>query len=165
MLLSLGSNLQDRIAHITSAIQELAASNIRIAKTSSIYETEPWGMDKNTMPFINIAILAHTKLPPQQLLNTIKQIESNHGRTNEPKDSYQPRTLDIDIIDFNGQIIHTPQLTLPHPRLHLRKFVLMPILELAPEWQHPILAKTAKQLLETCPDTGWIHKLDYELKV
>ncbi len=146
--IGLGSNLGDREEIIAQAIAQIGKQIGSIAATSSLYTTEPWGYE-STHPFCNAVIAVDTELSPDKLLLATQAIEREQG-SNIHRDSegnYIDRTLDLDILDYDGIILETPSLTLPHPRMHLREFVLAPLAEITSEWKHPLLEITASQLL------------------
>ncbi|MBI4994998.1 2-amino-4-hydroxy-6-hydroxymethyldihydropteridine diphosphokinase [Candidatus Peregrinibacteria bacterium] len=130
IFLSLGSNLGNRRALIKQAISELNASAGRVIKKSKIYETEPVG-NKNQPMFLNCCVEIETDLPPLKLLAACQKIEKRLGRLPEEKGKMLPRTIDIDILFYGNRIINTPKLTLPHPRICEREFVLKPLAEIA----------------------------------
>lgn len=142
--LSLGSNLGDRIANIRACINRLASAG-RVTKVSSFYETEP--MELREQPwFVNSVVELETQLGPEELLAAIRKAEAGLGRTREiPKG---PRTIDIDILLVDSVVIEEPDLQIPHPAMHKRRFVLEPLVEIAPETCHPLLGKTARELLQ-----------------
>ncbi len=142
--LSLGSNLDDREGNLRRALDLLASPEIRVVRTSSLYETEP--QDLRQQPwFVNLIAEIETTLFPMQLLARVDRIEREMGRKRTvPKG---PRTIDIDIILFGNFIIDTPQLQVPHPRMPVRRFVLEPLAELAPDLRHPITRRTVREML------------------
>ncbi len=145
--LSLGSNMGDRMAYIRQGIQELdALSSCKVCEQSQVIETEPYG-DVEQGPFLNCAVHIETILNPQQLLEELHSIEAHAGRTRDIH--WGPRTLDLDILFYDSQIVHTPQLTIPHPDLQNRMFVLKPLHEIAPWYFHPLLQKTVGQMYES----------------
>ena len=147
--LSLGSNLGNREENLREAISRLGAFG-NVTAVSSFYETEP--VDFLDQPwFLNCVVLLETEFPPQTLLQRVLEIERGMGRERvQPKG---PRLIDIDILLFGDQIIHEPGLTIPHPALHERRFVLEPLAEIAPRVVHPVLKKTAQELLaDLSPD-------------
>ncbi len=155
-VLALGSNLGNRIDNIFSAIKLLNNANINVLKLSNFYETEPWGFDSQNW-FINAACLVQTYLPPHKLLITLQNIEKKLGRKHKTLTSYTSRTIDLDIIFYENLIINTPQLTIPHPRLHLRNFVLFPLNDIVPNWRHPVLNLTVRQILQQSRDSSKIY--------
>lgn len=151
VFLSIGSNIGDRLKNCKDAIENLADSKeITIIKKSSFYETEPWG-DIEQNWFINCVVEIKTELDARNLLALLLTIEKRLGRNRVKKGG--PRAIDMDILFFNGEIIKTDNLVVPHPFLHKRRFVLMPLNEVAPEFIHPVLKKTAADLLREANDT------------
>ena len=149
--LSLGSNLGNRLEFLQQAINLINLRSGTITNISNFYESEPWGFNCENY-FLNATVKLVTSLSPLDLLIELQKIEKLLGRKNKTKDSYESRTIDIDIIFYENVIIQTPQLTIPHPLMHKRKFVLVPLNEIAPNWMHPIFKLNVQQLLEICPD-------------
>lgn len=145
--LSLGSNKGDRIGFVQQATSLLNATDgISLIRTSAFYESEPWGMESETW-FVNAVVEVKTTLSPQSLLAECQRIESQLGRKRiEGEKGYQDRTIDIDILFYNKEIINDENLVIPHKFLHLRAFTLVPLLELIPNFEHPILHKIITQL-------------------
>ena len=144
--LSLGSNSGDRIGYVQQATSLLGASdNITLIRTSAFYETEPWGMDSENW-FVNAVVEIKTSLSPQELLAECQRIEPQLGRKREENKGYSDRTIDIDILFYNKDIINEENLTIPHKFVHLRAFTLVPLLELIPNFEHPVLHKTISEL-------------------
>jgi 2-amino-4-hydroxy-6-hydroxymethyldihydropteridine diphosphokinase len=147
--LSLGSNIGDRAAHLARAIDALSNSGVRVLRQSSMYETEPVDFLAQAW-FLNCGLEAETSLSPQQLLSALQGIERTHGSSKPiPKG---PRSLDIDILFYGAEVIRAPDLEIPHPRLANRRFVLVPLAELAPALIHPVLRATIAELLATTSD-------------
>ena len=145
--LSLGSNLGDRLRLIQEAVAALTVEAGPVTALSSLYETEPWGFS-SPHRFLNVALALETSLSPETLLAETQRIERDLGRTHKSVDGrYADRTIDIDLLFVGDAVLDTPALTLPHPRLHLRRFVLEPLCEIAPALLHPLLRKSVSQLL------------------
>lgn len=144
--LSLGSNQGDRIGYIQQATSLLnLTDNITIVRTSAFYETEPWNMATETW-FVNAVIEIKTSLSAHELLTECQRIEKQLGRTPKETAGYSDRTIDIDILFYGKEIIQDETLTIPHKYLHLRAFTLVPLLELIPDFEHPVLHKTISEL-------------------
>ena len=143
-----GGNQGDRFEQLAIARKAIGTLGNIIA-VSGIYETAAWG--KTDQPdFLNQVIQMETALTPQQLMVALLEIEAKMGRQRAEK--YSPRTIDLDILYYNDEIIDQPGLMIPHPRLQLRRFVLEPLYEIAPNLVHPVFGKTTYQLLLECPD-------------
>lgn len=153
--LGLGSNLGDRLANLSSARSALAEFLDHPA-FSSIYETEPWGYTDQPA-FLNQAVSGAAHLTPTQLLKAIKAVEQRLGR--QPSFRYGPRLIDIDILLYRDLILKTTRLEIPHPRLAERAFVLIPLLEIAPDIIHPVLGQTVRQLAARVDASG-VRRLD-----
>ncbi|MBK7407855.1 MAG: 2-amino-4-hydroxy-6-hydroxymethyldihydropteridine diphosphokinase [Saprospirales bacterium] len=142
-LLHLGSNMGNRLENLKEACRQLEQKAGRILQKSKVYETQPWG--KTDQPdFLNMAVRLDTKSNPEALLRTIHLIEAEMGRVREEK--WEPRIIDIDIALFADLVIQTPELAVPHPEMHLRNFVLVPLLDIAADWVHPILKESLEDL-------------------
>ena len=147
VLLALGSNLGDRRANLVQALQRLGQA-VRIEALSSVYETPPWGVTEQPA-FYNLALRGATALTPAALLTFVKQIEQAMGR--QPAVRYGPRLIDIDILLYNDLVQDSEALALPHPRLHERAFVLVPLAEIAPQVIHPVSQTSISSLLDQLP--------------
>lgn len=144
--LSLGSNKGDRIGYVQQAASLLGADEgITIVRSSSFYETEPWGMDTKTW-FVNAVVEVKTKYTPKELLKACQRIETQLGRDRKDSNTYEDRTIDIDILFYNKDIIEEDNLTIPHKFLHLRAFILVPMMELNADFVHPVLHKTIEEM-------------------
>jgi 2-amino-4-hydroxy-6-hydroxymethyldihydropteridine diphosphokinase len=153
--LSLGSNLDDRAANLEAAIHRLEQLGEITAK-SSVYETEPVEMEQQPW-FLNCVIALETELTPEEFLTRILAIEQSLGRRRiQPKG---PRLIDIDILFFGSSIVNTETLTIPHPALHQRRFVLEPLAEIVPEFRHPVSKKTVRELLHALPEGDAVRKV------
>jgi 2-amino-4-hydroxy-6-hydroxymethyldihydropteridine diphosphokinase len=146
--LSLGSNLGERAAHMQAAISSLGKVGTVMA-VSSFYETEPVGFDTPQPWFLNCALAIETDLMPRQFWAATHAIERSMGRKRGARPA--SRTIDIDILLFGNAVLCTPELVVPHPLLHARRFVLAPLAELAPELRHPVLKQSMRELLEALP--------------
>lgn len=144
--LSLGSNFGDRIGYVQQATSLLGAvDGISLIRTSAFYETEPWNMDSENW-FVNAVVEIKTSLSPQTLLLECQRIEQQLGRKRPEGSKYSDRTIDIDILFYNKDIVNCENLTIPHKFVHLRAFTLVPLLELIPNFEHPVLHKTISEL-------------------
>lgn len=153
--LSAGTNLGDRESNLQEAIASLNRYRAVVRKVSSIYETEPVGF-RDQPWFLNIAIEAGTELTPLALLDCCQEIEQVHGRVRTFANA--PRTIDLDILLYDDLVVSTSRLTLPHPRMAQRKFVLAPLAELAPNVVHPSLKQSIRALLDKCQDRSQVRK-------
>ena len=153
--LSLGSNVGDRAANLNTAIERLRSLG-EVAAVSSFYETEP--VEFTAQPwFLNCAVKLNTEKMPKQLLNAVLDIEKEMGRKRLKKKG--PRTIDIDILLFGNSVIDTKGLTVPHPAMHERRFVLEPLAEIAPEVRHPVFKRTARELRDALPPGQAVKRL------
>ncbi len=153
-LLSLGSNLGSRRANLTRAVRLLEKAGVEVLAASAVYRTEP--VDLREQPwFDNQVIKVRTLLTPHELLSLAKEIESRMKRA--PAAPKGPRTIDIDILLAGDTVLATPSLVIPHPRLALRKFVLVPLLEIAARAVHPVLKRTVRELARECPDKSAVR--------
>jgi 2-amino-4-hydroxy-6-hydroxymethyldihydropteridine diphosphokinase len=153
--LSLGSNLGERQSNLDQALK-MISERMRLGKVSSIYDTEPVGM-VNQPSFLNLACEVITRLTPEGLLALLKGIEQKMGRYSR---SGEPRIIDIDIVLFGDQAVNIPGLIIPHPKMHERAFVLIPLAEIAPDFVHPVLKKTIKELDKAVKEVQGVMKLN-----
>jgi 2-amino-4-hydroxy-6-hydroxymethyldihydropteridine diphosphokinase len=154
--LGLGSNIGDRIKNLKRAIELLKERNVEIIKSSSIYCTQPVDY-LNQRWFYNLAIEVITELKPLQLLKSIKIIEREMGRKYYVEKG--PRIIDIDILLAENMVVNTSKLKIPHPRMHLRNFVLIPLAEISPDAFHPVLKEKVKELLAKSKDNSTVEKI------
>lgn len=162
VFLGLGSNLGNRLRMLQAALDELAAEGIRLQACSSVYETEP--VDVTDQPwFLNLVCRAEVGLPPRDLLQLCHRVEARLGRRREvPKG---PRTIDIDILFFDGLVTASPDLVLPHPRVASRRFVLVPLEELASTWRDPRSGMLVRDLLVDCTDRAAVELYGPALRI
>lgn len=149
--LLLGGNLGDRSYYFSSAISLIRERIGVITATSSLYETEPWGFNHKNW-FLNQVLKITSSLLPAEVLEKIHSIEKELGRKRNIT-RYRSRDIDIDILFVDEEIYYSNNLVIPHPRLHKRRFALLPLLEIAPTLRHPLLDRSVKELTEKCKDT------------
>jgi len=153
--LSLGSNVGDRAAQIARAVELLAAAGLRVARQSALYATEPVDFSPQSW-FLNCVLEAETELMPRQLLRALQEVERSLGRRRMVRRG--PRTMDIDLLLYGTSVVHAADLEVPHPRMHLRRFVLAPLVEIAPTLMHPVLGRTAAELLAGLEDASVVRR-------
>jgi 2-amino-4-hydroxy-6-hydroxymethyldihydropteridine diphosphokinase len=153
--LSLGSNLGDRAANIERALALLATSGVRTIHRSSLYKTEPVEFTAQGW-FLNLAVEVETGLMPRQLLHALRNVEQEMGRRRIVRAG--PRILDIDILIYGTSIVRTAELEIPHPRMAERRFVLVPMAEIAPNLRHPVLKLTMLELLASTQDRSQVFR-------
>ena len=160
--LSLGTNLGDKTENLQNAIEGIAEKVGDIRKISGVYQTASWGFDSED--FYNCCVEVSTYHAPEKLLSILLQIESNLGRKRVDSTTYLDRNIDVDVLLFDDEIIFPKTLTVPHPKMLLRKFVLVPLVEIAPSFFHPIEKKQLLFCLQNCEDTSEIIKTPIQLK-
>jgi len=148
-ILLLGTNLGDKKRNLAIAREAIGRFG-KILGKSRCYESPPWGY-QSTNSYLNQALIVETVLAPEELLVQLLQTEKAMGRIREEQ-GYADRTIDLDVLDYDGKVWESESLVLPHPRLHLRRFTLMPMGDVVPNWFHPTLGKSLATLLDECPD-------------
>ena len=156
VFLGIGTNLGNRESNLEQAVLRIKESIGKVLISSSIYETEPWGFQA-TDKFLNLVVKVETELTPSGLLGRILMTESLLGRV-RGQNQYSSRLIDIDILFYEDMIVDEESLKIPHPLLHERKFVLVPLCDIAPELIHPVLKKSIGELLEICEDKSVVKK-------
>ena len=144
IIISLGSNIENRIGFIYKALALIEDHPVTIGELSNVYETPSWGFDST--PFFNACAILKTSLKPDALLKILLNVEDKLGRKRNADKGYKDRTIDLDLLFYKNEIICSKDLKIPHPKLHLRNFVLKPLLDLAPKFKHPVLHKTISEL-------------------
>lgn len=155
--LCLGANVGDRRQTILAATGLITKHIGKVARKSHLYETQPWGKTDQD-PFINQVLMVNTTLDPRQLLEAITKIERELGR--ERKEKWGPRVIDIDILLYGKRVVRDKGLEIPHPEMHQRAFVLVPLMELDPELEHPVLHRQIDQLYMECEDESDVVMLE-----
>jgi 2-amino-4-hydroxy-6-hydroxymethyldihydropteridine diphosphokinase len=152
--IAFGSNLGDRAGHVRAALELIAAvPGVRLAAVSRVRESAPEGGPPQG-PYLNGVVLVQTGLPPRELLDALLRIERDGGRVRRERSG--PRTIDLDLVFHGDSVADERDLTLPHPRAHERAFVLEPLAEVAPDWTHPRLRRTALELWRSFPGRGTV---------
>lgn len=160
--LSLGTNLGDKLKNLQEAVDQLNQTVGHITKVSSVYRTKSMGFDGND--FYNMCIEVSSSLSPEKMIQTVLSVEQNMGRERISGESYKNRVIDIDILLFDDEIIFFNDLKVPHPEMLNRKFVLVPLTEIAPNVVHPIVKKTILICLQNCQDNESIEKVEEKIK-
>lgn len=158
-IIHLGSNLGFRATYLLGAIEAMKELG-EINASSSVYETEPWG-NQEQPNFLNQAVELMTELPPLELLSSLRKIEESMGRIRDEK--WGPRTIDLDIVFYEDWTVDEDALTIPHPHMHERAFVLIPLLEICPDHIHPKLNMAVWELYDQCPDLTEVYLKDVSL--
>lgn len=154
----LGSNLGDREHLVNQACKMIGERCGKIVAESSLYESEPWGFQSEHW-FLNQVVEVQTQLSPDEMMRQLLEIEKELGRDRStPHEGYVSRPMDLDILYWgDGLIVEGQHVIVPHPRLHQRRFTLLPLCDIAPDYVHPIMKKTNLQLLDECQDNGKVH--------
>lgn len=155
--LMLGSNMGNRANNLEEAISLLSTSVGELLVKSEIFESEPWGYEEE-VSYYNMAVMVSTFLEPKAVLTECLSVEDKLGRV-RTKNSYEARPIDIDILFYEDSVINEPELTIPHPRISERRFVLEPLHSIAPELIHPVFNASIEKLLHECPDSCWVKVL------
>ena len=153
VIAGLGSNLGDRFAALRRAMEMINGEAGEIIATSSVWETEPWGFDADDQ-FLNMVIVLRTALDPKGLIQRFRSIEGRMGRKKSGGGKYESRIIDLDILFWDDRVISIPGLEVPHPKLHSRRFVLEPLMEVSPETVHPVTGLTVAEMLQFCEDNS-----------
>lgn len=153
IFLSLGSNIGDRMQYISDALIHLEQSEIKIIRKSGIYQSEPWGVRDQNM-FLNQVIEVESAHEPVDLLQTLKTIETTLGRSYRPK--WREREIDLDILYYGAEIVNLPLLKIPHAQVRNRRFVLVPLVEIAPDFTDPQTGQTIAEILKVTSDTSMV---------
>lgn len=159
VILSLGGNKASTLKSFNLSYEKIELLIGRITKKTSIYTSEAWGFSKETASFYNQVIEIETLLSPKEVLKKTQLIENELGRTSKTKNQYESRIIDIDILFYEQFIIKSKTLTIPHYLIQERRFILVPLLEIFPNFVHPVFQKTIKQLLLQCEDALEVNKL------
>ncbi len=157
ILLSLGTNMGHKLENLETCVMAIHNDIATVVEVSKVYETPAWGFESDV--FYNCAITIHTYKSAQKILSEVQKLEKKLGRIKTNTEQYESRSIDIDIISFNDEIIETDNLKIPHIHLQSRKFVLFPINDIAQKWKHPKLNKTIAELLISCEDTSIIKEI------
>jgi 2-amino-4-hydroxy-6-hydroxymethyldihydropteridine diphosphokinase len=164
IFLSLGSNLGDRYERLQQAINQLHKNIGEVVTISPVYETEPWKMT-SSHSFLNACVKLKSSLSPIALLQEIQQIECDAGRQKNNSNGYEDRLLDIDIIFYGNLNVNLPNLTIPHPHFSMRKFVLLPLFDIADDFDLNQLNLSRLLLIKSCPDKTPIHRTEKSLVI
>lgn len=152
-LILTGSNMHPVSQNLGKAAEMLEDADIKIIRRSAVYKSPPWGYESSN-DFLNQVLMLETKLSPFELMKKLLMTETRMGRTRSNTERYSDRIIDIDLLLYNKEVIHTRDLIVPHPRMHLRKFALLPSAEIAGKWIHPVFRISLEELLLRCPDTS-----------
>ena len=157
IFLGLGSNLGDRLSYIDEALNLIEDNGVKIIKKSTVYETESWGVSTDRL-FLNLVCEIESDMAPFDLLRNLLSIEKKLGRE-RGNERYADRTIDIDVLFYDCLVLESKELTIPHPEIEKRRFVLVPLVEIAPDFIHPLLKTSLSEILEKCTDTCIVKRL------
>lgn len=161
IFLSLGSNLGNKLNHLQEAVFRLGEKVGEVIQISPVYRTPAWGFEADS--FLNACISLKTTKKPLEILSDILSIEASMGRTRKQESGYESRIIDIDLLYYGNLVRNAPELVLPHPRMHERRFVLRPLADIAPQWYHPVLGKDTRNLLQESRDQDQPVKIGAKL--
>lgn len=159
LVVLLGGNIGDKVTNFTKAIYLIEEKIGKVVEKSSLYESEPWGYE-DVYQYLNAVIIVKTNLSAKESLRALLQIEVRLGRTRNQTKTYAARTIDLDILFFNQDLIDDKELKVPHPLLHERKFTLIPLKQLLPNYHHPVLKKTISYLCSECKDVSNVVEIN-----
>lgn len=159
----LGTNLGNKIANLNKALQLITSAGIKIKKNSPVYQTKAWG-NINQDDFYNAVLLVDTSLSATDLLKTVLEIEIRMGRV-RGDEKWMPRLIDIDILYYNEEVVQMDNLIIPHPFIAERKFTLIPLNDISPDYMHPLLKSSNSNLLENCKDNSEVMRTTVELTI
>lgn len=164
VVIGLGTNVGDRLANLREAVRFIDQAVGKIARCSNVWETEPWGYNSSNN-FYNAICVAYYERQDLvfTLMDQLLRFEEMMGRIRNKTNTYEDRIIDLDIISLDDLVLQTNTITLPHPKMHLRKFVLLPLEQIYPSWYHPVLKKTVRMLISECPDNTIVRKTNYKL--
>lgn len=161
VFLGFGSNKGDRLGYLRKAVGAVRGiPGVVVMAVSSVYETQPRGLEEQP-DFLNAALVAESSVPAAELADSLKALEQSLGRTGSER--WGPREIDIDLLFYDKLVLESVSLSIPHPELHKRRFVLEPLRELDPDFIHPRLGASISVLHANCPDTGWVRKTSMKL--
>lgn len=162
--LGLGTNLGNKEAHLQYALEKISVSIGYIKSSSAVYQSEAWGYQSDNR-FLNMVVCTDTELAPDVLLNRCKSIEQSAGRKNKKNEGYADRVLDVDILYYDALILRQAKLSIPHPLIAERRFVLQPLCDIASTFVDPVQGTTVNELLSKCKDHSSIQKVETNIKL
>ena len=158
IIILLGGNIGDTAGLFRSAADAFIARGYELEKTSSLYRSEAWGYE-SANPYLNQVIILNREIEAEEVLNDALEIEKELGRVRIEDGEYHDRPIDVDILYLDDKVLKTERLEVPHPRLHLRNFTLLPLEEILPDFIHPLLKKDHKSLVLLCPDQNSVERI------